>query len=551
MAPSAVARLSISLPNNLPPPRVIPHVLPLAADRLRLRLRLTSRSRFRFHHGGVVRGVVSAALGSHALPHCVVPFACELGHVRYRPGDPYHLAVTFLGDDRRLAPRLVEGLRRLGSRRAAGDGPLPALAGNFEIEAVEPLPVPDPESEAVPGLGDGELPLRFLAPLRLERPETDKAPGAGYLNQEYFPAGHFLSRLWNRLFLIAHARWPEAEDRAAMPPLPAAAEAVPQGLHWLDVRITGDPSRRTPYTLGGVLGTVLLRGLTADWLPILAAGRLVHAGAHPGYGFGAYEIAGPEPLAGHPLAPARPLLEAAAGHLLEQHQAAEPPGDRPEPPQPPAAPETPERWQALLRLSTALRDGSYRPSPLAGWLGGGERDAIPAAIDHAAQRAAVAALAPSIDALIEDSSDAYRRGLSRDGAAAAARQSRRHAARPAPVEGLDRCYPRIEWPSLRSRLRALFPFEPLVPLLEQWAEAPILTEAGTTPRRAGLPPQSPISSALAKLCFDQIDDELRRSGRRLARMGERWVVVEGRSQYAAGSGRGDAGAARQGRSIVQ
>lgn len=544
------ARPSISLPNNLPPPRVIPHVLPLAADRLRLRLRLTSRGRFHFHHGGVVRGVVSAALGSHALPHGVVPVACELGHVRYRPGDPYHLAITFLGDDRRLAPRLVEGLRRLGARRAAGAGPLPALAGNFEIEAVEPLPVPDPGSELVPGLAAGELPLRFIGPLRLERVVDDRLPGAGYLNQEHFPAGHFLSRLWNRLFLVAHGRWPEAGDRAAMPPIPAAAEAEPRGLHWLDVRITGDPSRRTPYTLGGVLGTVVLRGLPADWLPILAAGRLVHAGGHPGYGFGAYEIAGPEPLAGHPLAPARSLLEAAAGHLLAQHRDSEPPDER-EPAGAPADPDTPERWQALLRLATALRDGSYRPSPLIGWIGGGERDAIPAAIDHAAQRAARAAIGPSIDALVDDSSDAYRRGLSRDGAAAAARRSRREILRPAPVEALDRAYPRVEWPSLRSRLRALFPFEPLVPLLEQWAEAPILTEAGTLPRRAGLPPQSPISSTLAKLCFDQLDDELRRSGRRLARMGERWVVVEGRSKHAAGTGRGDAGAARQGRSIVQ
>lgn len=43
-------------------------MLPLAADRLRVRLRLTRRARFHFHHGGVLRGLLSNALRTHALP---------------------------------------------------------------------------------------------------------------------------------------------------------------------------------------------------------------------------------------------------------------------------------------------------------------------------------------------------------------------------------------------------------------------------------------------------------------------------------------------------
>ena len=340
-------------------------MLPLAADRLRFRLRLGRTGRFHFHHGGVLRGLLSRALRSHTLPAGLIPFACELGRVRYEPGDPYHLVVTLIGEDRRLAGPLVEGLRLVGAERRSRGGPPPTLGGNFEVESVEPLPLPDPAAAAADLAAAGELPLRFLAPFRLERPPDLKVKGAAFLNQDCFPAGHFLSRLWNRLFLAAHGRWPEAEDRATMPPLPVAAEAEPRGLLWLDVPVEGSPEKRRPYTLGGVLGTVALRGLSDDWLPLLAAGRLVHAGADPSYGFGAYEIAGPGPLADHPLAPARSCLEAAG-----------------------------------------LDSASPATAP-----------------DRVAQRAACKALRPALDTLLEDSSFAYRKGFSRAGAAKAMRQA--------------------------------------------------------------------------------------------------------------------------------
>lgn len=363
----------------------------------------------------MLRGLLSRALRTHALPNGLVPFACELGRVRFEPGDPYHLAVTLLGEDRRLAEPLAEGLRRTGAEQRSRGGPPPTLGGNFEVEAFEPIPVPDPQAAAGDASAGDPLPLRFLAPFRLDRPPELKVRGAGYLNQDCFPAGHFLTRLWNRLFLVAHGRWPEAEERAAMPPIPAGAEAEPRGLVWLDVPVQGGPDKQRSYTLGGVLGEVALHGLTADWLPILAAGRLTHAGADTGFAFGAYEIAGPAPLTGHPLAPARPFLEAAASeaaleraldHVLADSTAAGVDGVTPEA-------LSDRRDPALAELAAEIRSGRYRPSALAGWFqrkddGGLRPLAAPTVRDRAAQRAACEAIGPSIAALASDLVEEWR-----------------------------------------------------------------------------------------------------------------------------------------------
>jgi hypothetical protein len=78
----------------------------------------------------------------------------------------------------------------------------PTLAGNFRLEAAAPLAVADPsaEADALRSLASSDkgLTLRFLSPLRLERPEGLQERGATFLNEERFPAAHFLERLWAR-----------------------------------------------------------------------------------------------------------------------------------------------------------------------------------------------------------------------------------------------------------------------------------------------------------------------------------------------------------------
>ena len=97
--------------------------LPLPAfDRYRVELSLAKPAAFPFEHGGVLRGLLSRALGRHELPHGLIPFPCESGRVLYAPGDPYALGITLVGPIPTPAgaadPR--PGARCAASLRAAG-----------------------------------------------------------------------------------------------------------------------------------------------------------------------------------------------------------------------------------------------------------------------------------------------------------------------------------------------------------------------------------------------------------------------------------------------
>jgi hypothetical protein len=140
-----------------------------------LTLRLTAPARFHFLHGGVLRGLLSAALGQHELPVGVVPFAPESGRARFDTGEAYRLGLTLVGEESAGAERILTGLERVGREEPPGRGATPTLGGNFRLEAAAPLPPADPGGEAGALLdlaGPGKsLTLRFLSPLRLERPE--------------------------------------------------------------------------------------------------------------------------------------------------------------------------------------------------------------------------------------------------------------------------------------------------------------------------------------------------------------------------------------------
>ncbi|MFL6232701.1 MAG: hypothetical protein ACJ76N_06165 [Thermoanaerobaculia bacterium] len=185
-------------------------------QRYLLTLRLTAPARFHFLHGGVLRGLLSAALGQHELPVGVVPFAPESGRARFDTGEAYRFGLTLVGEESAGAEKILTGLERVGREEPRGKGATPTLGGNFRLEAAAPLPPADPGAEAGalldlggPGIG---LTLRFLSPLRLERPEGLQERGATFLNEECFPAAHFLERLWARLFRFAYGRFPAARQ---------------------------------------------------------------------------------------------------------------------------------------------------------------------------------------------------------------------------------------------------------------------------------------------------------------------------------------------------
>ncbi len=513
-------------------------------SRYRLTLRMTRPARFRFFHGGALMGLVSAALGGHPPGRIgestwrrVVPVVCEMGRVRLEPGDTYRFGVTLFGDARALLDPLVGGIREIGRRRPDPSRPLPTLAGNFVLESVEALAAPDLAAEAAALAGREEITLHFLSPLRLGLPRDLQRPGATFADARCFPAGHFLDRLWRRLFLLAVGRYPRFEEReGARPELPEEVTADPSELLWLDVPIRGrrgaDPARPGGKTPGGVVGRVVFRGDLGPWLDALVAGQYAHAGAAVHYGLGRYRILEAGPLRDDPFRPSRTLLEA----MLDQDTLSE------------AALQVVSRTTApgvdgvgpdrfaenmaaeLAELTRALRRGEYRPAPLLGVVteeGPGKLRAlaIPTIRDRVAQKAACAVLEAPIEALLEDCSYAYRKGFSRSRAAFAVQRAYEEGFRYVLDADISSFFDAVPWDRLAAKLRALFPHEPLVDLLEGWIRAPVAFDGRILQRDRGLPQGAVISPMLANLYLDELDEELLGEGYRLVRYADDFLVL--------------------------
>lgn len=513
-----------------------------AFDRFLVTLRLDGRrasggaaARFRFNHGNVVRGLLCRALGVRSLPDGVIPFACESGRVTYAPGDEYCFGVTFVGSERARAGGLPAGLAAIGARPPAEDGPPPVLAGNFQVMAVRALPAPGFESEArALARHAGRATLRFLSPLRLERPLGSERPGKRYLDADCFPAEHFLRRLWGRLHFLAQGQRAIPEERERLcPPVPDGARVVQSSLLWVDIPQSGprlhDPHRPKGDTTGGVQGKVVFEGLDEAWRRLLVLGRHFHVGENTHYGLGRYHVveAGPDDFQ-----PARSqlyrlagadVLEVAFDHVAAHMEAAGIDGVDP-------AAARSERERVVSDLARDLGSGSYAPAPLLGLVlpkadGAPRALAVPTITDRTAQRAAVETLGPAIETLLEDCSYAYRKGFSRQGAAKAIARAREQGFRWVLDADIESFFDAVDWDRLFAKLEALFPEERLLGLLRSWVEAPVVYAGRVIRRARGLPQGAVISPLLANLYLDEFDEELLGRDYRLVRYADDFVVL--------------------------
>lgn len=513
-----------------------------AFDRFLITLRFDDRrasggaaARFRFNHGNVVRGLLCRALGVRSLPDGVIPFACESGRVTYAPDEEYCIGVTFVGPERARAQNLEAGLAAIGARAPAADGPPPVLAGNFQVMDVRALPAPDFESELrALARHAGRATLRFLSPLRLERPPGSERPGKRSLDADCFPAEHFLRRLWGRLHFLARGqRASPAERERLCPPVPEGARVAQTGLLWVDVPQSGprlhDPLRPKGDTTGGVQGRVVFEGLDEAWQRLLVLGRHFHVGENTHYGLGRYHVveAGADDFQ-----PARSRLERLAGadvleaafdHVVANTQAAGIDGV-----DPPAA--RGERERVVSDLARELVGGRYTPAPLLGLVlpkadGAPRALAVPTITDRVAQRAAVEILGPAIETLLEDCSYAYRKGFSRQGAAKAIAHAHEQGFRYILDADIESFFDAVDWDRLFAKLEALFPEERLLGLLRSWVEAPVVYAGRTIRRARGLPQGAVISPLLANLYLDEFDEELLGRDYRLVRYADDFVVL--------------------------
>lgn len=288
-----------------------------STEHLRVRLRFTESATFHFLHGGVIHGLLCRHI-DHPLPKGLVPFAPESGKVRFREGDPYVFGVTATGDTRGAGQKLEDELRRVGGHRGRRGR---TLDGNYRFEALEAVPAVarDQMLERARHLAErSAVEVQFLSPLRLELPTHGRGPRKGFVNADRFPPELLLQRLWQRWCLLSRGAYPE---RSEMPETPRGLTADARHLTWLDLPVrgrNGKPGRPKGMTLGGVVGTVRLSGLTPDWCLLLAAMQSYHVGKAVLYGCGRYRLPEVSSLEDEPFRPASSALGRSLKPAIEQ-----------------------------------------------------------------------------------------------------------------------------------------------------------------------------------------------------------------------------------------
>ena len=224
--------------------------------RVRWTLRARSAWSLHSHQHAILYALLCDAVrgedldGPTHMPEGLLLDAPEQCRDRYEPGGLFAFGATLVEFDPERALRrlrmLSDGLTRVG--RVTPRKPV-ALGGNFDLIDVQDLvakrslPPGEPftalgmdvvtrELERLNTMAGRPLTLRFLSPLRLERPGADAETGHRYVDGSGLHAGQFLRAVQKRLAAIGLRRRDEDID----PPFDDAAIALLENrLTWLDL----------------------------------------------------------------------------------------------------------------------------------------------------------------------------------------------------------------------------------------------------------------------------------------------------------------------------
>ena len=176
----------------------------------------------------------------------------------------------------------------------------------------------------------------------------------------------------------------------------------------------------------------------------------------------------------------------------------------------------------LDRLERSLLDRRYRPLPLlrfpvAKRSGGVRWLSVPTVRDRVAQTAVHLVIQDVVEAELEESSYAFRRGRSVRDAIHRVRELRDQGFRWVVDADVDACFDSIAHPLLSARLARLpLPVE-VLELLERWVRAEVWDGDRVSRLERGVPQGSVVSPALANLVLDELDEHFALFGRATVR----------------------------------
>jgi group II intron reverse transcriptase/maturase len=316
-----------------------------------------------------------------------------------------------------------------------------------------------------------------------------------------------------------------------IPPIPES-EIIDKTLIWIDA-----PYHAGEKTFGGITGKIAIKIIcNEDWQKLLFMGQFAQAGRNTAFGFGNYSLTDIPIISGVPgmsvIKPATSILERitepsnmvlAFNHIKENKGM---PGCDGE------SIDTFETnlYDNLNTVSGEIKNGTYIPDALQGFLIPKPEGkiiralAIPTVKDRVLQRAACQVLSPAIDQLLEESSFAYRKGLSRKGAAQAIRQAYNDGFRYVLESDIYSFFDNVDWDILLNKIDVLFPDEGIKKLLAAWIKQDVRYKGQRIKREKGLAQGSAISPVLANLFLDEFDEALQ-DDFKLVRYADDFVIL--------------------------
>lgn len=170
----------------------------------------------------------------------------------------------------------------------------------------------------------------------------------------------------------------------------------------------------------------------------------------------------------------------------------------------------------------ALRDGSYRPSPVRRVdipkPGGGTRMlGVPTVLDRVIQQAIVIVLTPILDPTFSQSSYGFRPKKSAHDAVRQARVFVREGHRWVVDLDLSKFFDRVNHDVLLARLARRIDDPRLLRLIRRYLQAGMMSDGVVTEREEGTPQGGPLSPLLANVLLDDWDKQLEARGHKFCR----------------------------------
>ena len=458
-------------------------------------LKFTDNAKFTYFHGPKLSGILSSVLEIHPLGNIVVD-AVESGHINYGKGDSYNFTITHFGNKDEFKQILEE-----------------KLVERFSFNNIENIPgfwfkvdvfkdVTEVYKEFYGTTSEFNL-INLITPLRMSR--SNPTRGKTFFDLDTFEVDRFFKLLYSRIYNIAKDTGIKI-PAFKMPELPAA-NLKEKRLIWVDTIFN--------KIFAGIIGKVKFDcDLSNEWKEVLRFGLLTHAGNNTSLGFGKYAL-GKYYYESQPVKPARSFVDKMIEpeNILQAFKAI-----KENKGQSGADGIEIDTYETSLLenlgiINREVLEGEYNPSALRGVLLPKSANklralAIPTVKDRVLQRGCTQVLNDTVEALFEDNSYAYRKGLSRRGAATTITKAYAEGYRFVLEADINAFFDNVNWEILYEKIDIIFRNDPVTGIIKKWITSDVVYNNQFIKREIGLPQGAAISPLLANLFLDELDDSL-------------------------------------------